>query len=329
MTQKNILVIGGGTGSYVLLSGLRDYPVNLMAIVSVTDSGGSSGRLRTEFGFLPVGDMRQCLAALTEKGRDDILRTLLLYRFNKGNGLKGHNLGNLILTALTEITGSEALAVETTAKIFRLKGEIFPITLDNVHLVANYEGGSEVVGEHEIDEPKHGGGKRIIKLSTRPQATIYREASRAIRSADLIVLGPGDLYTSILPNLIVEGASREFKSAKAKIVYVINLMTRYSQTHEMTALDHVQEIEKYLKRKIDIVVVNKAIIPPKIIALYKKEKGFPVVDDLKKPSEYKIIREDLLADKVIIKPPSDVLHRSFLRHSSVKLAHTINLLLAK
>lgn len=329
MEQNNVLVIGGGTGSYVLLSGLRNYPINLKAIVSVTDSGGSTGRLRTEFGFLPVGDMRQCLAALTEKGKDDILRKLLLYRFEKGKGLKGHNLGNLILTVLTELTGSEAKAVETAAKIFRLKGEVFPISLDNVHLVAKYEDGLEVKGEHEIDEPKHVGGKRIVSLTTTPKAIIYKEAADAIMFADLIVLGPGDLYTSILPNLIVTGAKKVFAKTKAKIVYVVNLMTRFSQTHKMTANNHIQEIERYLGRSIDIVIINNAKIPNNILTLYEKEKGFPVIDDLGKSTKYQVIRESLLASKVVFKPVSDVLQRSFLRHNSDKLAKTINSLLVK
>jgi uncharacterized cofD-like protein len=321
--NSKIVVIGGGTGSFVLLSGLRRYSVELTAIVTVADSGGSTGRLRTEFGFLPVGDMRQCLAALTEQGKDDILRQLLLYRFTKGEGIRGHNLGNLILTALTDITGSEAKAIEAAAKIFRLQGQIFPITTTNIHLVAKYDDGSIIVGEHEIDEPKHKGGKKIIDLTTKPAATIYKEAKNAILDARVIVLGPGDLYTSILPNLVIRGVKETFALTYAKVVYVVNLMTRFSQTHNMTALDHVREIEKYLGRQIDVVVINKEKIPQHIVNLYNQEKGFPVKDDLGLKQHYRILWRDLLAPGVVVKTPADVLQRSYLRHNSQKLAETI------
>lgn len=324
-TKAKIVVIGGGTGSFVVLAGLRKYPTDLTAIVTVADSGGSTGRLRTEFGFLPVGDMRQCLAALALD--DDYIRKILLYRFAKGRGLKGHNLGNLILTALTDLTSSEPKAVETAARIFRLQGKILPITTSNIQLVATYEDGKVVVGEHKIDEPKHKEEKRIIKLSTKPKSAIYSQAKKAIEQADLIVLGPGDLYTSILPNLVISGVKKAFSLTKAKIIYVVNLMTRFSQTPGFTAKDHVREIEKYLGRKLDFVLLNKGEIPKEILKLYQKEKGFPVKDDLKTKTHFKLIKKNLLAPKVVIKPKGDVLKRSYLRHDSKKLAKTITSLL--
>ncbi|MBU0618840.1 YvcK family protein [Patescibacteria group bacterium] len=319
---KKIVVIGGGTGSAVVLSGLREYPVDLTAIVAVTDSGGSTGRLRTEFGFLPVGDMRQCLAALAKGNKSEYIRKLLLYRFDKGKGLEGHNLGNLILTALTDISSSEPKAVEVAAQIFRLEGRILPITTKNIQLMAVYENGKTVIGEHEIDEPKQG-GKRIIKLLTKPEAVIYKEAKKAILAADLIILGPGDLYTSILPNLIINGVRKTFLLSKAKVVYIVNLMTRFGQTHNLSANDHVQEIERYLGKKPDFVLFNNRKIPEKILQLYKKEKGFPTKDDIKGKIHYKLIRGDFLAPELVIKPKGDVKKRSFLRHNSKKLAKTI------
>jgi len=324
--KKNIVVIGGGTGSSVVLSGLRKYPVDLTGIVSVTDSGGSTGRLRTEFGFLPVGDMRQCLAALASENGDSYIKKLLLYRFNKGKGLKGHNLGNLILTALTDLSSSEPKAVEMAARIFRLHGKILPITTNNVQLVAVYEDGTTVVGEHEIDEPKKG-GKKIIKLTTKPKANIYNQAKEAIEKADLIVIGPGDLYTSILSNLIIRGVKRAFIKTNAKIIYIVNLMTRYSQTHKLTVKDHIKKIERCLGRQLDFVLLNKGNIPDKILKLYEKEKGFPVKDDLKRKNHFQVIKKDFLAPKMIIKPKGDVLQRSYLRHSPEKLAKTIIFLL--
>lgn len=321
--RPKVVVIGGGTGNFVVLSGLRKYPIDLTAIVSVADSGGSTGRLRTEFGFLPVGDMRQCLAALASEDKNDYIRRLLLYRFYKGRGLKGHNLGNLILTALTDLTLSEPKAIEIAARIFRLQGRILPITTANIQLVATYEDGKVIVGEHEIDEPKHKGGKRIINLTVKPEATIYHQAKKAILEADLVVLGPGDLYTSILPNLVIKGVKKVFSLSKAKVVYIVNLMTRFSQTYGFTASDHVKEIEKYLGGKLDFVLVNKGKIPTKILQLYKKEKGFPVRDDLKRKTYFQLIKKNFLAPTIVIRQKGDVLKRSYLRHDSKKLAKTI------
>jgi len=319
--KQRIAVIGGGTGSFVVLSGLRKYPVNLTAIVSVADNGGSTGRLRTEFGFLPVGDMRQCLAALASD--NGYIRKLLLYRFSKGKGISGHNLGNLILTGLSDIASSESKAIEIAARIFRLQGAIFPITTTNIQLAAVYDNGKTIVGEHKIDEPEHKGGKKIIKLTTLPKANIYDQAEKAIKKADLIVLSPGDLYTSLLPNLIIKGAKRAFSQSKAKIVYIVNLMTRYSQTHQFTASKHVNEVEKYLGKYVDFVLINKAKIPTKILKLYQKEKGFPVKDDLERKAHFKVIRKDLLAPAIVVKPKGDILKRSYLRHDSEKLAKAI------
>ena len=322
MTNKKlkIVVIGGGTGSFVVLSGLRKYNFDLTAVVNVADSGGSTGRLRTEFGFLPVGDMRQCLAALAS---DNNIKKILLYRFNKGKGLVGHNLGNLILTALTDIVSSEPKAIEIAARIFRLKGKILPITTKNIQLKAIYKDNTVITGQHEIDEPIHIGGKQIIKLETVPRARIYKNSYQAIKMADIIILGPGDLYTSILPNLIINGVKQAFQESKAKIIYIVNLMTRFSQTDKFTAKDHVGEIEKYIGKKLNYVLINTGKIPKKINNIYKKEKSFKVLDDLGNNNYFKIIRKDFVAPSLIVRNKADVLHRSYLRHDSNKLAKTI------
>lgn len=321
MTKK-VVTIGGGTGSFVLLKGLKNHPLNLTAVVCVTDSGGSTGRLRTEFGFLPVGDFRQCLAALAKDGQQEYIRKLLLYRFSKGKGLKGHNLGNLILTALTDMVGTEQQAIATASEIFQLKGTVLPVSLDDVDLVAEYQDGTVIKGEHEIDEPAHQGGKRIISLTTEPEAEIYQQTKKAIIAADLIVIGPGDIYTSILPNFIVKGFKKAVNESKAKIVYVLNLMNRYSQTPEFKASEYIDEIESYLGSTIDYVVVNSQKIPKKILHKYKKKKSYPVKDDLSKKAE-KVLRMPLLKEKMVEKKAGDSLERSFLRHDSNNLANTI------
>lgn len=324
--NKNVVVVGGGTGSYVVLCGLRRYPVNLTAIVSVTDSGGSTGRLRTEFGFLPVGDMRQCLAALADSPNNSIQK-LLLYRFNKGKGLTGHNLGNLILTALTDITKSESQAVAEAAKIFRLQGSVIPVSEKNVQLQAIYEDGSIITGEHEIDEPKHRGGKRILDIQLKPKAEINPETIKALVKADLIIVGPGDLYTSILPNCLVSGFKEIIKKTKAKIIYIVNIMTRFSQTDKYSGKDHVDEVAKYIGKYPDYVFINNGMVPKNISSLYLKEKGFPVADDLLHFSKSKIIRKNFLKATLVKKNAGDKLKRSFIRHDSEKLAEEIFALL--
>ncbi len=317
--QQKIVVIGGGTGSFVLLSGLKQYPVELTAIVPVTDDGGSTGRLRDEFGFLPVGDMRQCLAALASE--NGLLRQLLLYRFEKGEGLRGHNLGNLILTALEDLVGSEPEAIEAAAKIFRLKGKVLPISSQLVKLVAEYSTGKKIISEHNIETYKLKENETIRKLYTTPKASINPKAKKAINEADLIILAPGDLYNSIITNLIISGTKKAIIQSKAKIAYIVNLMTLTSQTHNFTAKDHLNEIEKYIGRKVDNILLNNQPIPANIIKAYQKLAEHPVQDDLSQ--DKRVVRQALLADSDYQKPKSDSLKRSLLRHDPNKLAKTI------
>lgn len=317
--KKKIVVIGGGTGSFVLLSGLKTYPLELTAIVPVTDDGGSTGRLRDEFGFLPVGDMRQCLAALASK--NSLLRQLLLYRFNKGQGLAGHNLGNLILTALEDVVGSEPEAVAQAAKIFRLKGQILPISKHLVKLAAEYSSGRTIVSEHKIEAYQLKPGEKINKMFTIPQARINPEAAAAIKNADLLILAPGDLYNSIIANLVIKGTKKAISQSSAKLIYIVNLMTLNSQTHGFTASDHVQEIEKYAGKRMDFIIINNQPIPASILQAYQKQKEYPVIDDL--ADDPRLIRRRLLAKTTYQKPKSDRLKRSLLRHDPQKLAKTI------
>ena len=324
--MKKVVVIGGGTGTFVVLSALKALSnVDLTAIVTVADSGGSTKRLRDEFGFLAVGDLRQALAAFTEeqgRGGDDNqnwIKNLLLYRFSKGNGLEGHNLGNLILTGLQDMTGSTARAVEIAAKIFRLHGNIYPITTQNIQLVVEYADGTVEIGEHILDDEKKHGGKRIAAVRTSPRAKIYHKAAEAIGGADYLIIGPGDLYGSILPNFVVEGAGEAVRKSKAKIIYILNLMTRYTQTHEMAATDHVSEVEKYLKRRVDLVVVNSAAIPKKLVNSYRKQHEFAVEDDLGRGGGRKVIRKPLIRESAVSRQEGDIVPRSYLRHDPEKL----------
>lgn len=323
MKKPKIVVVGGGTGSFVVLSGLKKYPVDLNAVVSVTDDGGSTGRLRDEFGFLPVGDLRQCIVALSENEDDSLLKKLLLYRFNKGEkGLKGHSLGNLILTALADIAGSGSKGLEFASKIFKLKGKVLPVSLKPGILVAYHNSGKKIVGEYNIEINKLKKGEGITNLVTFPEASINPGAKKILEAADLVIFGPGDLFNSTIANLVIKGVPEAIKKSKAKIVYVLNLMTLKSQTDGFMASHHVTTLEKYLKKPIDYILVNKEKIPQKILKIYKEKEGEDlVIDDLGK--DKRVIRGDFLDKKKVKKTPGDVLKRSLIRHSSEKLAKKI------
>lgn len=337
----------------MVLSALKALPnVDLTAIVTVADSGGSTGRLRDEFGFLPVGDLRQALAALASPGTGRYLASrdiknqrslprrqagkiknrliggswiqeLLLYRFSKGNGLEGHNLGNLILTALQDMTGSTAQALEVASKIFRLQGHIYPITTQNIQLVIEYQDGTVEIGEHVLDDSVKHAGDKILSLKTSPQAIIYEKAKAAIEKASVVIIGPGDLYGSIMPNLIVNGAPTAFQRSGAKLVFMMNLMTRYTQTHNMTAGDHLAVIEKQIGRKFDAVIINNEVIPPKILTAYREQHEYPVLDDLNGNQGRKIIRAHLLKPALAEQKKADAIHRSYLRHDPIKLSKVL------
>jgi len=326
---KNIVVIGGGTGTHTVLSGLKRYPkekIKLSAVISVSDSGGSTGKLRDEFGVLPVGDFRMALTALAEdKQSDNLLRELFLYRFAKGEGLSGHNFGNLLLVAMTDILGSEEKAIAFASRVLRVRGEVIPITTSNVTLNAEYSDGSVLKGESAIDAPPrgHDGTRRITKLWLSPQGRIGDRAIKAIQEADLIVLGPGDLHTSILSNVVVGGTAAALQHSKAKIAYVVNLMSKYGQTHEYTAGDHVNDIATYVGRAPDYVLVNDTSLPPSILETYKSQNEFLVEDDLGDSGPYRVLRSDFLSPEKIEHPGGDVLKRSLIRHDPTLLADAL------
>lgn len=324
--MKKVVSIGGGTGSYTVLTGLKNKDLDLTAIVTVADSGGSTGRLRDEFGYLPVGDFRMAMVALADSSVDnEVLRELFLYRFEKGPGLRGHNFGNLLLTALTDIFGSEDKAFEYASRILRVKGKVLPITNEPVTLIAEYENGKIIIGETHIDEPnpKHDGTKRITNLTVQPKTRVNKKAKKAILEADMIVLGPGDLYTSTLANIVVPGVRSNIKKSKAKVVFVVSLINKYGQTFGFKISDYVAEIKKYLGSYPDHVVVNIDKMPKSALERYEEEKGFPPEDDLKDTSKYNVVRESLLAKDIIKRKDGDEVKRSLIRHDYDKLANAL------
>lgn len=327
LEKKKVVVIGGGTGIYPILRGLKSYrdQVSITAVISMADSGGSSGRLRDEFGQLPVGDVRMALTALASEvdDHDQLLRELFLHRFDKGEGLDGHNFGNLLLVALSEMLGSEAEAVKTASRILRVGGRVLPVTADRVHIVAEYDDGKVTKGEHEIDEPpadrfEH----RIEKFYTEPKGHITDDTKAAICNADLVLLGPGDLYSSLLANCVVDGVSAAILQSKAKFVFAANLMTRPGQTHGMTACDHAREVQKYVGKFPDVIIVNTGEVPEHLLKRYAENFQFPVKDDCF-DVEAEVLRADLLSKEEVVKKKGDVLQRSLVRGDGDKFAKVI------
>ncbi|PJC28360.1 hypothetical protein CO054_00620 [Candidatus Shapirobacteria bacterium CG_4_9_14_0_2_um_filter_39_11] len=292
--KPKIVCIGGGTGTYQVLLGLKKYPVDLTAIVTMSDSGGSSGKLREELGVLPPGDVRRALLALSDLPlAKKTLSSLFDYRFNNGEGLVGHSVGNLLLAALTQITGREDLAIVEAERILETTGHVLPVTLDNIHLHGILKDGTVVHGETNIDVRRIKPNVPIKEVFLDPKGEIFSKAKKAIIGADLIVLGPGDLYTSIIPNLLVSGVCQAISNSKGKLIYICNLMTKHGETNSFAVSDFIREIKKYLGEALDklkVVIVNRKInLPMTVSAWYKKYKSTPVVFDRKNLGGLKII----------------------------------------
>jgi len=280
MEPLKIVVIGGGTGLSTLLKGLKHYAreppqVEITAIVTVTDDGGSSGRLRRDFDVLPPGDIRNCMVALSED--EALLSRLFQYRFAEGRGLKGHSFGNLFLTALTHITGDFGQAVKLSSEILASYGRIFPSTARNVTLEARLDNGNVVEGETRISRSR----ARIREIRLRPKVCDpLPEALEAISKADLISLGPGSLFTSIIPNLLVDGIPAAIERSRAIKAYFVNLMWQPGETIDFRASDHVEAIHRHAGRKlIDVVIANKKRIGPGLLKKYAALRAEPVECD--------------------------------------------------
>jgi uncharacterized cofD-like protein len=286
---NRVVVLGGGTGSHTALTGLRRHPIDLTSVVSVMDSGGSSGRLRDEYGFLPPGDARQCLVALA--GDDEkaaMLRAVFTYRFHGARpdadtdgarSLDGHNLGNLFISALTDITGSVENAYAWAGRLLGARGQVIPVTTSNVHLCAKLNDGHVLVGEAAIDVRREHMDAEIDHVYLDHPAYPTVSALQALRSADLVVIGPGDLYTSIIPNLLVDGITDAIAQAQNR-VFVVNLMTKAGESDNFRASTFVERLLDYLQPAVlDAVLVNTQHPPVKVLQRYAREGAQPVEVD--------------------------------------------------
>ncbi|MDQ1284453.1 MAG: putative gluconeosis factor [Patescibacteria group bacterium] len=324
--MKNIVTIGGGTGSFTLLTGLKKYPVNISAVVSMADDGGSTGVLRDELGVLPPGDVRQCLVALSESS--ETLRELMNYRF-EGGGLKGHSFGNLLLSALEKIKGNFAEGVEEAAKILDIKGEVIPVANKDVRLCVKLRNGEVLSGQSQMDHNEKVREIGIAEVFIKPRVSAYKKVLDRIKKADFIIIGPGDHYGSILPNLLVSGVGKSIKKSKAVVVYNCNLTNKKGQTDDFDLDCYVSEMEKFIgKGRIDFATYNIRRPNKRLLEKYEKREGKNSLVLLKKEKNnpgYRIIVADFLQNAKVVRKKGDAIFdtRSFIRHDSEKLARTL------
>ena len=306
-----IVAVGGGTGLSMLLKGIKNITNNITAVVTVGDDGGSSGRLREEMGVLPPGDIRNCIAALSND--EDLVTKLFQYRFKTGEGLEGHSFGNLFLTALCSITGDMVRAVKESSNVLSIRGRVLPSTLDDMKLVAEMEDGRIIHGESNIPEA-HG---KIKRLFTDPQnCKALDDVITAIRDAELIILGPGSLFTSVIPNLLISEISHEIARSKAKKIYVCNIMTQPGETDGFSVSDHLNELIKHAgsKKIVDAVLVND-YMPSNLAEKYQLSGSYPVKTDYENLKKLGI----QVFSRKLIEDNKD----GYVRHSSHRVARAI------
>lgn len=306
-----VVAIGGGTGLSMLLKGIKKYTNNITAVVTVGDDGGSSGRLREELGILPPGDIRNCIAALADD--ENLITELFQYRFKTGEGLEGHSFGNLFLTALCSITGNMVKAVKESSNVLNIRGVVLPATLDDMKLAAEFEDGTIVNGESNIPEAH----KKIKRLFTQPAVCkALPEVITAIQNADLIILGPGSLFTSVIPNLLVAGVVDAIMESTAKKIYVCNIMTQPGETDNYSVASHVNALISHAKgrRIIDAVLVNDSL-PVNISEGYEKSGSFPVKLDMENliPTGVTVVSQKLIEED----------KAGLVRHSSHRVARAV------
>jgi len=305
-----IVTVGGGTGLSVLLSGLKEYTSNITAIVTVADDGGSSGRLRQQFDILPPGDIRNCLVALADAST--LMRDLFQFRFDQSSELAGHNFGNLFITVMTRLTGDFEKAIKETSKVLALRGQVIPSTLNNVALVAQHQDGTTTEGEDRI--PKAHLPIDKVYLKARGSSVATPEAIKAIEEAQVIVLGPGSLYTSIIPNLLIKEITDSIVASGAIKIYVCNAMTQPGETDGYSASDHIKALIRHSHASIfDYSILNTGEISRDALKRYAQEDSYPVVNDTKKIESmgYRIIEDDIIIAKDVV------------RHDPLKLAKVI------
>lgn len=325
MLPKKVVVIGGGTGTFVTLSALKSYPVKLSAIVSMTDSGGSTGRLRDQLGVLPPGDIRQALVALSDESK--IWRDLFTYRFDSGD-LTGHTFGNIFLSTIEKMAGSLPQAIKISQKLLKTKGDILPVTLDKSTLFAKLNDETVVEGEAKIDELGQDWKLPIRKISKcwiSPKARATKESLKAINDADFVLIGPGDLHTSILPNFLVDGIAEAVTKSGAKKVFVVNLMTKRGHTDGFKTGVFIKELEKYARKLVfDYILVNNGKIEKNVIGWYQKTcEVEPVINDLKSSKRTEVIELNIVSNAEYGKTISDRIQRSLIRHDPEKLGKAL------
>lgn len=312
--NKKVVVLGGGTGLSTLLKGLKQFPIDITAIVSVCDDGQSTGRLRKEFKIPAVGDIRKVIVSLAET--EPLVEKLLNYRFKTTSDLNGHTVGNILLTALTNITGNMSDGIEALGKVLNLKGKVLPLTEDNVTLMGKMSDGSIIEGEHNITLDKN----KIEYVFYKEKPVVNPLVIKAITEADLIILSMGSIYTSILPNLICEEVINAIDNSKGKIFYICNMMTQPGETDGFKVSDHINLLNKHLgNRKIDTVIANNASIDEEIRKKYETlEQKDPVLLDIENIS-IDVIQDDFVD-----------IHDETIRHNYVKLAfHIFSHLISK
>ncbi|CDQ19265.1 gluconeogenesis factor YvcK family protein [Halobacillus karajensis] len=313
-TKPRVVVVGGGTGMPVLLRGLKNLPIDLSAIVTVADDGGSSGRLRNEMAIPAPGDIRNVVAALSDA--EPMLLELFQHRFSTGNGLSGHSMGNLLLAAMASMTGDFYKGIKEISRVLNVRGHIYPIANHSMSLHAEMEDGSIVTGESKIPK-QHKKIKRVFVSPTPIQP--LPEAVEAIKSAELIVISPGSLYTSILPNIIIPEIGQALKETKAKVTYICNVMTQEGETSGYTAADHIQALFDHIGEGVlQSVIVHNKPIEKGVRAAYAEENAEPVVYDIDRIKEMglTVIEEDIIDHK-----------KPMLRHDTEKLAKLLHSML--
>lgn len=313
MDNKKVVVLGGGTGLSALLRGLKKFPLNITAVVSVSDDGKSTGRLRKEFNIPAVGDVRRVLISLAEI--EPLVEKVLNYRFTTNSELNGHTVGNLLLTAITNITGNMSDGIEGVGSILNLKGKVLPLTEDNVILMGKMEDGSVIEGEHNITESE----KKIVEVFYKEKPIICENVIKSIKEADLIIFSMGSLYTSIIPNLISKDMIEAIDNSKAKLMYTCNMMTQPGETDNYTISDHINVLNKYLgNKKINVVIANNGNINKEIIQKYAtlEQKDQIILNDNQR-EKLKTLNVEIIENNYVI------VEEELIRHNSIKLATDI------
>ncbi len=313
MNNKKVVVLGGGTGLSTLLRGLKNFPLDITAVVSVSDDGKSTGRLRKEFNIPAVGDIRRVLVSLAEI--EPLVESVLNYRFTTNSELNGHTVGNLLLTAITNITGNMSDGIEAIGSVLNLKGRVLPLTEDNVVLMGKMEDGSIIEGEHNITEAE----KKISDVFYKEKPVICESAIKAIKEADLIIFSMGSLYTSIIPDLISEDIINAIDESSAKLMYTCNMMTQPGETDNYNVLDHIKVLNNHLgKRKINVIVVNNGTVEQSIIDKYATlEQKDPIELDEQQRKELEVQNVEIIENNYVI------LENELIRHNTIKLATDI------